>query len=186
MWVTADFAKYKGPLWRRIPPGDGRLDFPLVLREKPLSRNPRKVYLVDVGGRVAPADKADPELAAMLGEVARLEPKPDILFIPGDARACERRAEVIRKCALSFEVIHGFVPGGGDSDVIADRDAFRKILGPTPRGLRLHSRSFGVHDRTVLQWLFSADVTPSFPLRSAINSLITPPTMGSSPAVGSS
>ncbi|GAF87698.1 unnamed protein product, partial [marine sediment metagenome] len=162
VWLHADFAKYKGPLWRRIQPGESRLDIGLVRRETPFGHTPRIAYLVDFGRDVKPTDKTDPELIFMLGEIARLERKADVLVICGDAPACELRAEILRKHPPPCEVIHGFVPTSGAEDVIAERDAFRRALGPCPVRLVLGSSGFGVLQSEVLRWLRAVDVTPSF------------------------
>ena len=162
VWVNADFAKYKGPLWRAIPADTRRVDVAVAPREKPFGSTPRVVTLVDVGSTVDPGDGTDPALSWMLDEAARLEPKPDVLVIYGDARACELRRKIVAEHPAGFEVVHRFVPVGDGTDVVAERDAFTKVLGPDLKSLRLHAKTHPLHDPSALMHLTPAGATLSF------------------------
>ena len=153
VWVNVDLARYKGPLWRPIPAGAAPVDIGLVPRQKPFGQTPRVVCLMDVDGTAGPTDTADPEFSWMLDEVARLEPKPDVLVVYGDAKTCEIRRKIISGRPGGPEVVHHFVPGDDATDVLAQRDVFSKVLGPSVKSFRLHAGTYNLHGPSALMQL---------------------------------
>jgi len=130
VWVVADVAKYETPFWREVPATGAQVDIGLVPRKKPFAARPRMVHLFDIGGGPARADKTDPELLYMLREIARLEPKPDLLVIAGDGQHAALRREILKQESPAAEVLHIFASSTGPADILADYRLFTQSFGP--------------------------------------------------------
>ena len=144
VWTAADLATHKGPFWRRIPPAGGTLDIGIVPRKAPLGGSSRIAHLVDAGALFNPDDKDDPDLAWVLGEIARIVPKPDLLVVAGDTTTREMRAATLAKLAPDAETLNVFVGGPKAGDPVAERDAFARTFGPTAYLAKLGARELAV------------------------------------------
>ncbi|HUU42741.1 MAG TPA: hypothetical protein VMX57_03120, partial [Planctomycetota bacterium] len=102
--LDADLATYRLPFWKRIPDDAKALEIGLVPREKPFGDLTRIAYIADTGP--VPADD-DEALRFMLDEIARVEPRVNLLVVVADSAEDVRpRYDALRKINPPFEVVY--------------------------------------------------------------------------------